>query len=48
VTQFAIWKALLLAERGDMAGAATRIAGNIIDLPKNGFRLDGGLRKWRI
>ena len=34
----------LLTQRGDMADAASRIAGNVINGPKNGFSLICGLR----
>ena len=44
MTQFAKRQPHLLAQSGDMADAASRIASNLINGPEGGFRLYGGLR----
>jgi hypothetical protein len=44
MTKFAKRQPHLLAQSGDMADAASRIAGNVINGPKNGFSLICGLR----
>ena len=44
MTQLAKRQPHLLAQGGDMADAASRIASNVINGPKNGFSLICGLR----